>query len=186
MKFKYVILLLVFAFTYFYAVKEASAQTKDLKLVFIRHGEKPVKGDNLTCQGLNRALLLPNFIFKKFGVPSYLFVPGLALGEATKHARMFQTITPLAIRYNLPINSSHEEKDSVMIAQDLKSKTGTIIIVWEHKAIKSIVHALGVSGNLIWPDDDYDSMWIVTFSQGKAVLTKDKEGLKPAADCGNL
>ena len=92
--------MVIFAFTYFYAIKEASAQNKDLKLVFIRHGEKPLKGDNLTCQGLNRALLLPNFIFKRFGVPSYLFVPGLALGEATKHARMFQTITPLAIKYN--------------------------------------------------------------------------------------
>ncbi len=183
---KRIIILIIFAFTNFYLIKEASAQTTDLKLIFIRHGEKPVKGDNLTCQGLNRALLLPTLISKRFGVPSYLFVPSLALGEATKHARMFQTITPLAIKYNLAINSSHEEKDSVMIAQDLKSKTGIVLIVWEHKAIKSIVHALGVSGNFVWPDDDYDSMWLVTFSQGKAVLTKDKEGLKPAADCGNL
>ena len=183
MKFKHVVLLLAFAFANFYAVKEASAQAPNLKLVFIRHGEKPLKGDNLTCQGLNRALLLPDLINKKFGVPSFLFVPGLALGESTKHARMFQTITPVAIKYNLPINSSHTEKDSTGIAQDLKSKNGTVLIVWEHKAIKSIIHALGISDNLIWPDDDYDSIWIVTFKNGKAVLTKDKEGLKPALNC---
>ncbi len=48
MKIKHVFILLVFIFTHFYAIKEASAQAKDLKLVFIRHGEKPIKGDNLT------------------------------------------------------------------------------------------------------------------------------------------
>jgi len=186
MKFKQIILLLAFASANFYGIKEASAQTTNLKLIFIRHGEKPLKGDNLTCQGLNRALLLPNLISKKFGVPAYLFVPGLALGESTRHARMFQTISPLAIKYNLPINSSHAEKDSTEIAQDLKGKNGTVLIVWEHKAIKSIIHALGISDNLVWPDDDYDSIWIVDFANGKAVLTKDKEGLKPAADCGTL
>ncbi len=187
MKIKHVFILLVFIFTHFYAIKEASAQAKDLKLVFIRHGEKPIKGDNLTCQGLNRALQLPALLYRKFGVPAYLFVPGLALGESTKHARMFQTISPLAIKYNLPINSSHAEKDSVSLAEDLKSKTGTIVIVWEHKAIAPIVRTLGIfAPGLLWPDNDYDSIWIVAFINGKAVLTKDKEGLKPLAECGSF
>lgn len=48
---------------------------------------------------------------------------------------------------------------------------------------KSIIHALDISDNLIWPDDAYDSIWIVTFKNGKAVLTKDKEGLMPAVKC---
>ncbi len=177
------ILFAFFALANFCLVKEASAQAPNLKLVFIRHAEKPLKGDNLTCQGLNRALLLPKLVREKFGAPSFLFVPGLALGESTKHARMFQTITPIAITYNLPINSSHAEKDSVQVAEDLKSKKGTVIIVWEHKAIKSIIHALGIADNLFWPDDDYDSIWIVTYSNGKAVFTKDKEALTPMANC---
>ncbi len=176
-------LLALFAFISFCLVKEVSAQSKNLKLIFIRHGEKPLKGDNLTCQGLNRALQLPALLTGKFGVPAYLFAPAMYLGESTKHARMFQTITPIAIKYNLPINSSHAEKDSAMIAEDLKSKKGTVIIVWEHKAIKSIIHALGISDNLIWPDDDYDSIWIVTYNNGKAIFSRDKEGLKPTADC---
>ena len=156
----------------------------NLKIVFIRHAEKPEKGDNLTCQGLNRALLLPKLLNDKFGIPAYIFVPELGQGETTKHARMFQTIAPFAMKYNLVINTSHKEKDSLLMASDLKSKKGTIIIVWEHKAIAPIVRSLGVNvPGLQWPDDDYDSIWIVTFKNGAPVLTKDKEGLKPAAGC---
>lgn len=155
-----------------------------VKIVFIRHAEKPLKGDNLTCQGINRSLQLPAVIQTKFGVPDYTFIPALGLGQATKHSRMFQTVIPLAAKYNLTLNSAHAEKDSLQIAADLKSKTGTVLVVWEHKAIASLVRSLGVSNfNLVWPDNDYDSIWIVTITNGTATFTKDTEGLKPPADC---
>ena len=177
-------IILLLLFTIFCMIKEASAQSNNLKIVFIRHAEKPVKGDNLTCQGLNRALQLPELIRRKFGVPNFLFAPSLGLGEATKHARMFETIAPIAIKYNLSINTIHAEKDSMLIAQDLKSRKGTIIVVWEHKAIAPIVRSLGVTAsNLIWPDNDYDSIWIVAFVNGKVVFSKDQEDLHPSADC---
>ena len=42
---------------------------KNLKVVIIRHGEKPADkadgGDNLSCQGQNRALQLPAVLIKK-------------------------------------------------------------------------------------------------------------------------
>lgn len=156
----------------------------NVKVVFIRHAEKPVKGDNLTCQGLNRSLQLPAVITAKFGVPNYVFIPALGLGEATKHARMFQTLIPLAAKYNLTLNSSHAEKDSLQIAADLKSKTGTILIAWEHKAIAPMVRALGVQNfNMLWPDDDYDSIWIVTIKNNVVSFSKDVEGIKPSAGC---
>ncbi|OCX50998.1 histidine phosphatase family protein [Mucilaginibacter sp. PPCGB 2223] len=159
------------------------AQSENLKLVFIRHAEKPLKGSNLTCQGLNRSLQLPAVLVKKFGVPDYLMVPQLGLGDTTKHSRMFQTIAPLAIQYNLAIATTHKEKDFDQIAADLKAHKGTIIITWEHKAIPGIVKALGIAETLNWPDDDYDSIWIVTFKNGLPQLIKDKEGLHPSANC---
>ncbi len=162
----------------------AFAQSADLKIVFIRHAEKPVKGDNLTCQGVNRSLKLPAVINAKFGVPAYLFVPAMGLGEATKHSRMFQTIIPLAAKYNLTVNSSRQEKDSLGMAADLKSRAGTILVVWEHNNIIPIVRALGVKeAGLKWPDDDYDSIWVVTFNNGNAAITFDKENIRPSADC---
>lgn len=153
------------------------------KLIFIRHGEKPLVGTNLNCAGLNRSLKLPTVLYQKFGKPDFLFVPGLGLGDTTKHSRMFQTIVPTAIRYNLIVNTSHHEKDFPGIAADLKSRKGTIIITWEHKAIPGILKALGISDTLTWPNDDFDSVWIVTFQGGIPKLTIDHEDIHPSDNC---
>ncbi|HTB30460.1 MAG TPA: histidine phosphatase family protein [Bacteroidia bacterium] len=160
------------------------AQT-DLKIVFLRHGEKPEKGNNLTCKGLNRSLMLPALLSKKFGVPDFVYVPALTLGEKTKHARMFETVTPLAVKYNLNIDSKFEEMDSTGIATDIKQRKGTVLVVWEHKALISIIHALGIQYTTPWSGDDYDTIIIITYKDGKPTLTLDSEGLKPSDDCPN-
>jgi hypothetical protein len=162
----------------------ASCQTADnLKIVFIRHAEKPDIGDNLNCQGVNRSMQLPNVIKTKFGVPDYVFVPALGLGKSTKYSRMYQTVVPLAAKYNLKINTNYSEEESDKIAEDLKSRKGVVLVVWEHKALVPIVKSLGIKGELDWPATDFDSIWIVTYKGGKPVLSKDHEGIKPAADC---
>lgn len=156
-----------------------------LKIVLIRHGEKPKKGDNLTCQGLNRALALPGVLTARFGIPSAIYVPALGLGDSTKHARMFETALPLAVKYNLALNSKFAEKDSAGIAAELLQRKGVVLVVWEHKAIAPIAHALGVADNTLkWGDEDYDSIWIVSFRDGVAKLEKSAEGLKPGEGCG--
>ena len=97
---------------------------------------------------------------------------------------MFQTITPTAVKYNLTLNSSHGEKDSLQTAADLKTRKGTVLVVWEHSAIASIVRALGVVGfDKKWKGDDFDSIWIVTITNGVATFSKDKEGLIPSDKC---
>ena len=155
-----------------------------LKIVIIRHGEKPGNGDNLNCQGLNRAALLPAVIASKFGVPAFSYVPSLTADSATKHARMFQTIIPLAVKFNLVINSKFNGKDSSGLASDILKRNGEVLVVWDHKMIVPIIHAFGITDPLLkWNDDDFDSIWIISFKNGVAVLTKDKEGLQPAADC---
>lgn len=176
----FIFILLLFDFT----ATTACSQSNNLKLVFIRHAEKPEDGDNLNCQGLNRSMLLPGVLFKKFGKPNYLYVPSPGPGRATKRARMLQTITPLAAKYNLNINSQYDVEDTKKLSNALLNENGTIIIVWEHKNIASIVKHLGVNANsLKWPDGDFDSIWVVTFSKGSAILTRDKEGLNPLRGC---
>jgi hypothetical protein len=156
-----------------------------LKIVIIRHGEKPKKGDNLNCMGLNRSLLLPKVIVAKFGVPNYCYVPMVVSDSAgTKHSRMFQTITPLAAKYNLSINSKFNGKDSAGLVKDILQKTGSILVVWDHKSILPIVHAFNINDPTNkWADDDFESIWIITFVHGKAMLTKDRENLHPLAEC---
>jgi hypothetical protein len=182
MKKIYLLLALSGCLTLLYSC-DATAQNKNLKLVFIRHAERPEDGDNLNCQGLNRSMLLPAVLYKKFGKPQAIYVPSLNLGAATKHSRMLQTITPFAAKYNLNINTTYDAADYKKIGKALLKEQGTIFIVWEHNNIPSIVEYLGVSEKLKWPGEDFDSIWIVTFPKESAVLTRDRENLKPAAGC---
>ena len=178
------VLLTLMCFTVCLQAPAVIAQSKNLKLIFIRHAEKPADGDNLTCMGLNRALKLPEVLKAKFGLPDHVYVPALHLGKSTPRGRMFQTVSPFAIKYNLTINSSFEEEDATGLTSELAGKKGTILIVWEHSKIKPIMKALGLSvKGLQWPDDDFDSIWIVTYKKGMPVLTMDKEGISPAAGC---
>jgi len=162
----------------------ANAQSDNLKIVFVRHGEKEATGDNLNCQGLNRAMQLPRVLVAKFGTPAKVYAPSINSKKSTGHARMFQTATPLAVKYGLKINTEYDVQDYDALAQSLKGQSGTIVIVWEHKAMDNILKALGVKlHGMKWGDDDFDSIWVVSFKHGKAELTTDKEGLHPVGAC---
>ena len=151
-----------------------------LTIVIIRHGEKPETGDNLSPEGLNRALQLPTILVGKFGIPTHVYVPALGMDMTTTHARMFQTVTPLAVQYNLGINTKFDEHDFAGVASHLREKTGTALVVWEHHGINDMVLALGVQNAPVWADDDYDSIWIITFHEnGDPVLIFEKQGITP-------
>lgn len=156
---------------------------ENLKVVIIRHGEKPENGSNLSCQGENRALQLATVLPQKFKKPDFTYIPSLGLGKATKHARMFQTITPFAIKYNLSINSKFDAEDYEKVATHVLKKTGTVLMVWNHSAIPPLAKELGVRNPPSWKDNDFDSIWILTFQSGKASLTMDEEAISPAPEC---
>lgn len=160
-----------------------SAPDNSLKVVMIRHGEKPETGDNLSCQGENRALQLPAVLYQKFNKPDYTYVPTLGLGKATTHARMFQTVSPFAIQYNLTVDSKYKKDDYSKVAKNVLEKTGTVLLVWEHKAIPHIAEHLGVNKPPSWEGQDFDSIWVITYPNGQAVLSIDKEGITPSPNC---
>jgi hypothetical protein len=161
----------------------ADAPDESLKVVIIRHGEKPDDGDNLSCQGFNRSVQLPKVLNAKFGIPSHTYVPSLELGKSTSHSRMFQTVTPTAVKFNLKINSEFGEKDTSNAAKDVMTKKNTVLLVWEHSAIPDLAKALGVDNPPAWKGSDFDSIWIITYPKGKATLNLDKEGITPSAEC---
>jgi hypothetical protein len=166
------------------AYAQTVSKKADLVIVLIRHGEKPGKGNNLSCAGENRALALPKVLHKKFGVPDHIYVPTVTTGSKTTQSRMFQTISPFAIKYNQNINTAFNEKDSTGVATYLKTKHGIQLLCWEHTVIAPIVRALGVNDpTLKWAGSDFDSIWIVTFKNGKATLSKSKEDIHPSDDC---
>jgi hypothetical protein len=98
---------------------------------------------------------------------------------------MVQTITPFAEKYHLPINSNYKVNDIRGTATNVLKQKGTVLVVWEHKGLEDLAKELGVDEKLHWNDDDFDTIWIITFSKkGKARLQVDHEGLHPSAKCG--
>ena len=161
----------------------ATVPDRSLQVVIIRHGEKPESGDNLSCQGEHRALQLPAVLNRKFKVPDHIYVPSLGLGRSTTHARMFQTVTPFAVKHNLAVNSEFAAKDYSRIADRVLKNTGTVLIVWEHSAIPRLARELGVNDPPLWKGKDFDSIWVITFTTGKASLSIDKQGIDPSPAC---
>jgi len=162
---------------------DQKSPSDSLKVVIIRHGEKPKDGDNLSCQGQNRALQLATVLHQKFNLPAAIYVPAIKSDDQTKHSRMFQTITPFAIKYNVAINSKYRADENDKIVKSVFKENGTVLMVWEHSAIQSLASNLGIKNPPEWADADFDSIWLINYSDGKANLTLDKEGLSPASDC---
>ncbi len=162
---------------------DKNSPSNNLKIVIIRHGEKPKNGDNLSCQGQNRALQLAAVLHAKLNIPDTIYVPALKSDDETKHSRMFQTISPFAIKYNLPINSKYSADENEKITKHVFKKDGLVLMVWEHSAIQALAGALGVNDAPKWPEKDFDSIWIINYQDGKAMLTMDNEGINPALEC---
>src|SRR6185312_13213164 len=162
----------------------SNGQSHNLTVVIIRHGEKPDTGDNLSCQGFNRSLQIPKSLDGQFKtVASFVYVPKIKTGVHTSSVRMFQTVTPYAVKHNLAVNSSFKETDHKGVAADVLARRGLVLLVWEHQNIHDIVKALGVKKKVPqWNGKDFDSIWVVTFDKKGARLdTTRKEGITPSA-----
>lgn len=180
---KSVVWLLSF-FVLFVSCGSAQQNASGLKkVIVIRHAEKPDNGDNLSCKGLNRSLELPGLLKKKIGIPDYIFVPTINTGKNTSTARMYQTIVPFAVKYNLSVNTKYNVDDTKDLAKDVLKRNGIVLLVWEHDHIDNIVKALGVQNVPKWPGNDFDSIWIIDFENGTATMRKDREGINPSGDC---
>lgn len=174
---------------------KASASTAPapvLRIVIIRHGEKPTEGDNLSCAGLNRALALPAVLNQLMPSPPNLtFVPVIGTNDKdTTRVRMLQTVMPYAVQHNLTINSDFMVANTEAFARQLRQLRGTVLVVWEHNNIVDIARELGLEEVLDWPDTDFDSIWTISFSGGGAkgkakrpVLTKSRQHIHPSASC---
>ncbi len=170
---------------------QAQVLKKDvvLKVVIIRHGEKPPKGDNLSCAGLNRALALPAVLDTVTGKPDHTYVPTINTGKKTSSVRMFQTVTPFAVQQGLSINSTYAENATDSAAANVLSKRGVVLMVWEHSNIPPLAKALGVPGKLKWHGSDFDSIWIIEFTQTKKKQLKflnftiGQENITPSDTC---
>ena len=166
-------------------------------IVFVRHGEKPASDEGqLSCQGLNRALALPDVLAAKFGRPDFIFAPlttpRTAHGGGTfSYVRPLMTIEPTAVRAGLPVNTRYAFDDLGSLQSELCEKSyqqATIFVAWEHTKLDEVVRRLvsAFGGNEkdvpAWPPDDFDSIFVLrlrTEGEGRKSITfaHDHEGL---------
>ena len=172
------------------AQTELPADTKVETMVFIRHGEKPPEDDGqLTAQGLNRALALPDVLMGKFGRADFIFAPATTKREVSHHGGTFSyvrplmTIEPTAIRLGLPVDTKFAFDEISGLQSELCTppyQRATVFIAWEHHLlddmVKHLVAAFGGNANDVpdWPGEDFDSIFIVrlrTDNQGRRSVT---------------
>jgi hypothetical protein len=164
-------------------------------IVFLRHGEKPSSGlGQLTCQGLNRALALPDVLAAKFGNADYVYAPNPNMkmsdpGGSFYYVRPIATIEPTAIRQGRSINTKYGYTEIAglqsLLINSAKANT-TIFVAWEHaQLVKAVQNIMNAYGNRVpvpaWTTGDYDSLYVVTvdYSSGtpRAQFSRDREGL---------
>jgi hypothetical protein len=174
------------------AAAEARAQQT---IVFMRHGEKPTGGyGQITCQGLNRALQLPDVLIAKFGKPNYIYAPNPTVkisdpAGSFYYLRPLATIEPTAIRLGMNVWTKYGYNDIAGLQSGLISSTKantTIFVAWEHqwlqKAVQNIMNAYGGGAAVpAWVSGDYDSLYVVRVdyigSSITAHLQLDRQGL---------
>ena len=167
----------------------AGAATTVETIVFMRHGEKPTGGyGQITCQGLRRALALPNVLIGRYGTPQYLFAPNPlpkvadAAGNFS-YVRPLATIEPTAIRLRLPVNAQFGFTDIRSLQTALlgpKYASATVFVAWEHlklrEVVQNIMNAIGGGYPVpAWPQADYDSLYVVRVTSTDGVQTAEFE-----------
>jgi hypothetical protein len=166
----------------------AAQSTSVETLVLVRHGEKPAQGLGLlTCKGLNRSLMLPDYFAANFPRPSYIFAPNPSVkvteihgdGQRYDYVRPLLTIGPTAIRFGVPINTQLPFNDPGLLADTLldpQYRNDTIYVVWEHAnllAFAEIMQARFHDTTQLpdWPNSDYDTVYVFRIDWSKVPAT---------------
>jgi hypothetical protein len=149
-------------------------------IVMVRHAEKPSGGlGQLSCQGLNRSLALPEVLLGKFGKPAAIFAPSPGIqkadqGQKYNYIRPLATIEPTAIRSGMPVNTQWGFTDidslkAALLSKDFQNKT--VFVAWEHQLLeqlaRDIVSQLGADATVVptWDSKDFDSIYVIDITQ---------------------
>lgn len=169
--------------------KERQGRSPPQKVMLIRHAEKPVNPppngiDELGTQdkhsliprGWQRAgALVPLFVrpdaTKGIARPNILYASNvggasfLVDGEdASKSQRPRQTLLPLSQKLapNVPFVTTFVLGQEADLGSDIKTRSGIVLVAWEHKHILAIVDSLPTAvAPDSWPSDRFDVVWVL-------------------------
>ena len=153
------------------------------KIMLIRHAEKPAKDgapfgitskgqrnkESLEVRGWQRAGALCNlfapadnhFPNTSFTKPRFLFASKPLKHKGSRRPR--QTITPLAEKLAIAINTDFERAEFKEMLGEAFSCRGVVLICWQREYISDIAaHILDNKKTVPsdWPEDRFDMVWV--------------------------
>lgn len=152
------------------------------KIMLMRHAEKPAKdgapfgvtleGDrskeSLRIRGWQRAGALVSLLATTghlhhvtLATPHFLFASKPLRRKGSR--RPIETITPLAERLAIKINSSFERSECDSMVEKVFSCKGVVLICWQREYIPEIaLHILGRKkiAPANWPENRFDMIWV--------------------------
>ncbi|KAK7994585.1 hypothetical protein PG991_016173 [Apiospora marii] len=147
---------------------------------FIRHGEKPKKGDGLNSDGVKRAQCLRGV----FGVASDYNITHVMAQRPKKNGkqkRPYDTVLPLATDMGLDVDTSCKRDDIDCVVDIIKNYKGdgNILICWEHKRMKDVAKALGVKKFKKYPKKAFNLIYEVPpkYKKVAAISSENCRGL---------
>lgn len=166
---KKIIFLVSTLFSFSVFAEDTTLEKNVETIVIVRHAEKPDSNlGQLTCQGLNRSLLLPDYFKTYFPKPDYIFAPDPAVkNKQWSYVRPEATIEPTAIRLGLPVNTQIGFNQPAELVDHLlqdKYHSAVIYVAWEHVNIQKIARILlerfHSSVQIThWSNDDYNRVY---------------------------
>lgn len=158
-------------------------------ILFIRHAEKPVDGgasgvtsggtpdpESLIPRGWQRAGALARYFCpvaptaaQAALVPTIVFASGI--GPKSRSQRPIETVSPLVDLLNqireTPFVTSHLKDDHKGLVADILSRSGVVLVAWEHSAIPALISLIPQAPAVpqTWPDDRFDVVWVLGKTQ---------------------
>ena len=164
------------------------------KIMLIRHAEKPAKDDapygvtakgerskeSLEVRGWQRAGALANLLAPANGhlqhaalaKPQFLFASKPLRRKGSR--RPIETITPLAQKLALRINSSFQRSDFASMIGEVVSCNGVVLICWQREYIPQIAAQILRNNKMApaaWPEDCFDVIWVFDLVRSSAKYT---------------
>ncbi|HEX3249751.1 MAG TPA: hypothetical protein VHS05_10010 [Pyrinomonadaceae bacterium] len=163
--------------------KSKKRRQRATKIMLVRHAEKPAKDsapygvtaegerskESLEVRGWQRAGALANLLapttshFQHAGLakPQFLFASKPLRRKGSK--RPIETLTPLAQKLAIRINSSFQRAEFESMLDEVYSCKGVVLICWQREYIPDIASCILGSKKIappVWPDDCFDMVWV--------------------------
>ena len=164
---------------------------KATKIMLLRHAEKPDKDSTpygVTLNGKRDKESLEVRGWQRAGALTGLFAPAngrfqntslarpqhLFASKPLKHKgsrRPIETITPLAEKLAIEINTDFQRADFESMLGEAFSCKGVVLICWQREYIPEIASYILGNRKIVpadWPEDRFDMVWVFDLNRGSA------------------